>query len=158
MNPKSGAGWNRNGEHLSVFRRTGWCGWDFWKKNGLRVEEDDDLSTRTFRRILGLDFKFSHILLMYSVWNLLHSTHMQLHIYKYIYIFEAYQYIHKYRFFFLKKKNVCNPKCCFSWSSQQRFLVLPLCGTEISAFIFYWLFLFTQKIQMKVTTCMPECR
>lgn len=49
-------------------------------------------------------------------------------------------------FFF--KKNVCNPKCCFSWSSQQRFLVLPLCGTEISAFIFYWLFLFTQKIQM----------
>lgn len=69
------------------------------KKNGLRAEEDDDLSTRTFRRILGLDSKFSHILLMYSVWNLLHSTHMQLHIYKYI--FEAYQYIHKYRFFFV---------------------------------------------------------
>lgn len=72
----------------------------FGGKNGLRAEEDDDLSMRTFRRILGLDSKFSHILLMYSVWNLLHSTHMQLHIYKYIYIFEAYQYIHKYRFFF----------------------------------------------------------
>lgn len=59
---------------------------ELFGKNGLRAEEEDGLSTRTFCRILGLDSKFSHILLMYSVWNLLHSTHMQLHIYKYIYI------------------------------------------------------------------------
>lgn len=76
----------------------------FGKENGLRAEEDDDLSTRTFRRILGLDSKFSHILLMYSVWNLLHSTHMQLHIYKYIYIYLKHTSTFTNIDFFLKKR------------------------------------------------------
>lgn len=157
----------------SVFRRTGWCGWSFeWKMDFVQkkrttwVREHSTVCDETDSWTGLPSFHIYPSCILYGT-SCIQCICSYIYTNIHIYLKHTSTCINiDVHFFFFFKKPVCNAKCfLFSWLSQQRFWFV-LCGKNFSfylfiyflIYLFIYLFLFTQNIQIKVTTCMPECR